>query len=120
MGLPTLNEFLTSVDVRSWPNNAYVEYPGMQDLYVRFGPKYIHGVIHKQVLQIANATAVVRGAGTFTRLLFDLHVRGYLLYAENVLNERLAAKLLRMGFAQEVDRVPPSFFLMPTDPLEDK
>lgn len=72
----------------------HVTYPGLM-LYVRKARAPIHpeGVDYV----IATIDARVPGSGAMTRMLEELEPR-YGLYFENVINERLAAYLLRRGY----------------------
>ncbi len=93
-------------------SNAYVRAQGFSSLYVRMGRRYLCNVMHSNVLDIANIEATNPGNGAFTRLAEDLHRRGINLYVECVLNERFCSKLLRMGFTQRENCLPPSFYLL--------
>ena len=99
MPLQTLDDFIKEHQAKQrFSSNAYVRSPGFRSLYVRMGSRYINGTKHLCVLDIANVTAKKPGNGAFSKLVEDIHHRGITLYVENVLNERFAAKLLRMGF----------------------
>lgn len=105
--LQTLDNF-----IKTQSRNAYVRSAGFESLYVRFGQRYINGIIHPCVLDIANVTAKKPGNGAFSRLVKDLHNRGITLYVESVMTNRFATKLSRMGFTKEPNREPPSFYLL--------
>lgn len=116
MELPTLDQFIAArlASGRRWPNNSYVLESGFASLYVRMGPRYIRGEEHPCVLDIANVTAERPGAGAFSRLAERLLHRGLTLYVENVLNDRFAAKLRRMGFNELPGlQGSPCFYLVP-------
>src|ERR1043166_2316633 len=94
----TLDELLQS----DWMTNAWITYPGFASLYVRkcIVQARINGRLYKvnDVITIANAVAKEPGKGAFTALVHDLVYRGFAVHVENVLTERFAAGLLRMGF----------------------
>jgi len=110
MPIVSLNDFLKQHPVRG---NAYVKEKGFRSLYVRVGPRYLAGVLHPKVLDIASAEVIKKGRGTFTALITRLHAQGYTLYAECVHNERLVPKLLSLGFTQLPGDGAPSFYLIP-------
>lgn len=100
-----------------YSRNAWVEEPGFRGLYVRKGARYINKVPYPRVIDIANVEANPKGQGTFTRLLTRLHDQGEILWVENVLNERLCPKLLRLGFNGIPDCIPPCFYLLASSPM---
>jgi hypothetical protein len=110
--LPKLDEFIEQ-SLESGRGNAYVREPGFLSLYVRMGPRYLNGVIYKDVFDIASVLAKKPGAGAFFKLARRLLDQGLILYVESVQNPRFAEKLLREGFTQEAGRVPPSFYKFP-------
>jgi hypothetical protein len=120
MGLRTLDQFIE--DHKKKPagrsSNAYVRKTGFEALYVRLGPRYILGVLHPLVLDIASVTVRRPGRGLFTRLVEELHGRGFSLYVESVLNERFERMLPRLGFVR-VSPLPEqaSFFLAHDAPI---
>lgn len=81
-------------------HNAYVKAPGFKQLYVRWGRRYLGGIVHADVLDIANVVARKPGNGAFTRLSEDLFNRDITVYVECVLNVRFVDKLRRMGFTE--------------------
>jgi hypothetical protein len=89
-----------------------VKSAGFTHLFVRKGPRYLNHIKYDNVIDIANIRADTPGKGTFSELSDELHLRGYNLYIQSVLNERFATKLLRMGYTQVADREPPSFYLL--------
>lgn len=95
-------------------SNAYVKCVGFSHMYVRIGRRDINGVKYNGVIDIANVQAISPGKGTFSELSDELHVRGFNVYVESVLNDRFCGKLLRMGYTQVPDREPPSFYLLAT------
>lgn len=118
MPLPTLDQFIAerAQKLRGFPRSSYVRERGIQQLYVRLGPRYIYGQKLPVVLDIANVvvTARQRGKGRFTALLLRLR-RDYSdipLYLESVLNPRLAAYLRRRPECEELyNNDPPCFVL---------
>jgi hypothetical protein len=119
MGLRTLDQFIADHDKKpSYHSNAHVRRSGFETLYVRLGPRYIQGVLHPRVLDIANVTVRRKGCGIFTQLVEELHARGFSLYVESVLNERFERMLPRLGFVRVT---PPgdqaSFFLAHDAPI---
>jgi len=110
--LPKLDEFITQH--LGGHGNAYVREPGFLSLYVRMGPRYLNGVKYKNVLDIASVLAKEPGSGAFFKLADRLLAQGLILYVESVQNPRFADRLLREGFTQQTDRVPPSFYKFPT------
>lgn len=118
MPLPTLEEFIE----RSHESNscishsrAFVRHPKFRSLYVRFGPRFLGGVKHPRVLDIASIEARVYGRGAFTKLLETLKGRGFQIYVESVLNERFKFKLLRLGFTE----VGESYYLLCAEKKDD-
>jgi hypothetical protein len=105
LNIPTLNEFLKDELLdRSW-----VQEPGFSALYVRKGRKYIlteyaaklrrKGEFYENVLQIANCTAERSEEGTFAALIAKLELEwDGPIFIENILSERFAAGLLKLGF----------------------
>lgn len=108
MTLPSLDEFIEN---RKTPANSYVAEPGFRPIYVRMSRRLLLGVVHENVLDIANITAIRPGKGTFTRLVKRLHGRGIILYVECVQEERFAKKLMQLGFIQH-SVYPKSFYLL--------
>lgn len=105
--LPTLDEFLTLER-----GNSYVLEPGFKSLYVRVGSRFLNGVRHPRVLDLAVIEARRTGKGLFTGLVARLLKQGLPIYVESVLTPRFAAKLLEMGFTRS-DYDEASFFLLP-------
>jgi hypothetical protein len=83
--MQTYDEFLTDGKRCS----RYVEHKDFESLYLRY--------THEQIT-IANVTAKVPGTGAFTRLVNDLHARGYNVRVESVLSERFARHLRSRGW----------------------
>ena len=112
--LQTLENFMAQHQLKQAGSNsnAYVRSQGFSELYVRMGRRYLDGVTHSNVLDIARVTATNPGNGAFTRLVDDLRRHGITLYVESVLNERFCTKLLRIGFTQRDNCIPPSFYLL--------
>jgi hypothetical protein len=109
MTTPTLDEFLARTE---WPNNSHVSEPGFDTLYVRRSQRLIGDRLHPAV-DIANVTSSKPGSGAFTALIARLKKSHphLVIYVENVLNERLAAKLPRdLGFIKD-PRNPLSYYL---------
>jgi len=97
----TLEEFIACAEKKIYPSSEYVEEPGFEHLYVRFGKTYIEGQWYQRILTIANVQAEEPGQGTFTkfiqRIKQDWPDVG--IYVECVLNPRFAAWLVRNGFS---------------------
>lgn len=115
--LPSLDDFLNTADSRLF-KNSYVMEPGFNSLYVRISSRRIpeHNKFVR-FLDIAQIHATHPGQGNFTKLVTRLHP-DYNVYVESVLNFSFEKKLLRMGFTQEPNRIPPSFYLLKTDTLQ--
>lgn len=96
----TLDEFIQNWG--KWPNNAWVEYPGL-DLYVRRGKILIRDLDSSyfcECLTIASVEAHVKGQGSFTGLIEYLKTKSFGIYVENVHNARLRNKLIELGFKE--------------------
>ena len=114
----TLSQFLAS-ELR----NAWVREAGFSDLYVRKGQRYINGVLHSNILDIANVTARVPGSGAFTKLVAKLRLKypQMGIYVESIINLRFPKKLERLGFQKNPDghapekMIPPSYYLLPKE-----
>jgi hypothetical protein len=113
MDLPTLDEFMAR-GPKKFPRNSYVIEPGFSSLYVRWGFHLVDGDM-LACFDIANAEVEVKGKGTFKKLIAKIRANYPCvpIYAESVLNERLAKSLPRMGFKSVEGSMPPSFVLMP-------
>ena len=107
----TLDEFIAR-DPDAFPRNSYVDEPGFESLYVRWGR---HCIDDEQLicLDIANVTAERTGKGTFKRLIKRLREKqpNTPIYVESVQTERFCKGLLRMGFKYVAKTVPPSFLM---------
>ncbi len=96
---------------------GYVEEPGFENLYVRFGLRYIEQE-RRETLDLANLSVweQMRGTGIFTRLVQRIR-KDYpetVIYVESVLNPRFATKLLRMGFINIPEHLGINcYYLMP-------
>lgn len=95
-----LAKFIAVAEKRQFPFSQYVDEPGFEHLYVRFGKWFIDGKWHPRVLTIANVQAEEPGKGTFTKLIerikHDWPDVG--IYVECVHNQRLAKWLMKNGF----------------------
>jgi|MudIll2142460700_1097286.scaffolds.fasta_scaffold01358_4 GNAT superfamily N-acetyltransferase len=118
MPLPTLDQFIAdhAQKLRGFPRSSYVRERGIQQLYVRLGPRYIKGEKRPVVLDIANVIVAerYRGKGRFTALLARLR-RDYFdipIYLESVLNPRLVQHLRRIGCEELPGTEPPCFVLI--------
>ena len=85
-----LNEFLT----QRFPKNAFVEYPGFDELYVRKG-QYAG---RKETIQIARIQATESGQGAFECLFKYLQTQSLPIVVECVHNKRFVEALLARGF----------------------
>jgi hypothetical protein len=111
--IPKLDDFITQALAKSLPANAYVKEPGFDSLYVRVARRHINGEL-QTTIDLANMTASKPGNGVFTKLVERLKAQyGLIIYAECVLNPRLAAKLIRMGFVQHTQHDSSSYYLLP-------
>lgn len=63
------------------------------------------------MLTIARIVAIDPGKGAFGRLVGSLRDRGLSIFVESVLEERFAAKLLRMGFTRSAI-IPNNYYLV--------
>lgn len=99
--LETLDNFLSRVTkpTRSHPYNAYVSHPGFEELYVRYGIRYVFNQ-KINVLDIARVISNNPGSGVFTSLVRNLHAQGFNLYIESVLCGRFMNKLIKLGFTR--------------------
>lgn len=114
--LPTLDEFVNATESSRFAN-SYVREPGFDALYVRISLRRFperNELI--KVLDIANIEATNPGQGNFTRLVERLHSL-HNIYVESVLNPRFERRLIKLGFTQELNRIPPSFYLLKEDVL---
>ena len=110
--IPKLDAFIAQALTKDWPANSYVREPGFSSLYVRVAKRYIDGEM-QTTIDLANMTASRPGNGAFTRLVERLMAQYRLIiYVECVLNPRLAAKLIRMGFVQH-KHDSSSYYLLP-------
>lgn len=118
MALQTLEAFMKGTG----RGNAYVTFPGFKGLYIRRNPRFIRNldIIAEPTIDIANLTAKKPGKGAFTHLFQHLRKEypHLWIFVECVVNERFAAKLLRMGFVQCTDDFAPSFYMPPEKPHE--
>lgn len=118
--LPDLYEFMNNMPE---PNSAYISEAGFNSLYIRKTKKWYGDIADSKVgkflssIVIANAVATIPGNGAFTELLRKLKEMfpHRAIYAENVHNERLEKKLIRLGFQR--DRIPFCYYLLPDDDL---
>ena len=95
--MKTLDEFIG--DISKFNKSEYVTFEGFDALYVRTGPRLIHGQYYK-VVDIANVTASHPGAGAFKRLIAHIKITWpeHTIHVENVLTKRFQEGLVRMGF----------------------
>lgn len=101
----TLEQFMQqkrpheSISIRAW-----VEFPGMAELYVRRGPYLIRewGGERFNTIQLANFEVEHQGQGTFRRLIDFLSKNhpDHVIFIECVLSKKLADICLHMGFEQ--------------------
>ena len=106
MKLPTLEDFLKE---DFFVDHSYIDEPGFSSLYLRKSSRYIvcQGEMkwYEAVLQIANCNVNEgrEGQGIFTNFVKRVEQLWHgPVYVEQVLSERFAAGLVRMGF-QPVD-----------------
>jgi hypothetical protein len=101
--LPTLAGFIRTVkEQKGWRNNAYVDEPGWEHLYVRYGRRVIADEIREPVIDIANLEAKEPGKGTFKGLVEQIR-KDYpecYIYVENVLVPQFREGLRKMGFIE--------------------
>ena len=111
--IPKLDDFIAQALTKFWPANSYVKESGFASLYVRVAKRHINGKL-QTTIDLANMTASKPGNGAFTKLVERLRAQyGLIIYVECVLNPRLAAKLVRMGFVQHTQHDPSSYYLLP-------
>ena len=108
----TLDEFLAAT---GYPENAYVAFPGMKNLYVRRGQYVVDARVLPATIQIAAIDSKKPGNGAFRRLIDHLKSKypALTIVVENVHSDLLASILERWGF----DRINLStgrHFLLPT------
>lgn len=106
----TLQEFLNRKN--KFPNNAYVDEPGFNSLYVRDTYRRIEGQRIKTI-DIASVEVEHKGTGIFTNLIKKLHSE-HNLYIECVTTQRFEKLLLRLGFKKQIDTGSgfPSYYLL--------
>lgn len=104
MNLLSLDEFIQSAKERV-SANAYVNEPGWNHLYVRYGRRVIDGEYRDPVLDIANLEAEEPGKGTFKALIARIRKQypECTIYIENVHPEQFKDGLRRMGFVERPD-----------------
>lgn len=95
----TLEEFLGRPRMHKVGFSSWVSYPGL-DVYLRRTFGNVEGVLHEDLLVIANCNAKKPGQGAFTRFLDDLETRVPEIYFESVLTERFSRWILQRGYAQ--------------------
>jgi hypothetical protein len=112
MRLPTLDEFIAQ-GPNKWPTNSYVTETGFASLYVRWGHHFIPGGELLSCLDLANAEAKEPGKGALKTLIAKLRREHPTIniYVESVLNPLLLPGLLRLGFIEVAESMPPCFFL---------
>lgn len=93
---PTLDVFLTS----SYPRNSYVNFPGMDSLYVRKGGYLINDKIVQSTIQIASVESSHPGDGAFRKLIDYLRFQysDMVIVVECVHSDLLAEILVHFGF----------------------
>jgi len=94
MCISSLKQFIDKKP--GYPANAYVSFPGFEDLYVRHGFYNVDGNV-EETLDLANIKASCPGNGAFTNLvdwIFD-HYPNTIIFVENVMNPRFDDKLIR-------------------------
>lgn len=91
---------------------GWILHPKFHNLYVRVSRRYIKNKKYDKVLDLANFEMEDWGKGHFTAFITELmNSCPYPIYVENVLNERLAKFLARIGFEIVDNSYPPySFF----------
>lgn len=116
----TLDEFIqdgiTRVIEHNLASRAHIKEPDFETLYLRVTRRYLDGVAHLPVLDIADVTVRRnrRGHGVFTGFLDRVRDQypALHLFVENVQEDRFGKHLERYGFTAVEPRLdPPSFFL---------
>jgi len=115
-GEPALDDFIAPrlSDLRMFPRNAYVKYPGWKSLYVRVSQRiYNHEML--TVIDLANLEALKYGKGTFRNLVTHLQKTypSTAIYVEQVQTTQFEEGLVRIGFKRKSD-TEPSFYLLPS------
>ncbi len=90
--------------------NAWLDEPGFASLYVGIGPRCIgleRG--YRWMICLANFEVINKGEGVFTRFVAKIEQYQLPILIENVLNDRFARFLPKLGFVQVEDMVPPCF-----------
>ncbi len=77
---------------------AWLDEPGFTSLYVRIGPAAVAKEVLPKVIQLAAFEVTRKGKGVFTRFVERIESHGLPIFVENVLNERLANYLPKIGF----------------------
>jgi hypothetical protein len=94
-----LEEFINS-PVR----NAHIEDPRFTVLYCRKSNRHIFGSYVEGIFEVGNVSAVSPGTGQFTCFLEELKaVWSGPIFIENVMTERFALYLERIGFDRVYD-----------------
>ena len=91
----TIDQLVKLDRYRSW-----LYEPGFFALYVRVGPWPIMGKVHDKVIQLASFEVEDKGKGVFTRFAKKIESYGLPIFIENVLNERFAKYLPKIGFTK--------------------
>lgn len=96
----TIDEFI-AVGKQHGRANLYIDVPGFESFYARFGQRVLGNIVYHNVLDIANITVEehLRGTGVFTRLVTKLRIDHPTvhLYVENAA-PRFQRLLHRLGF----------------------
>lgn len=85
--------------INSSIKNQHVEHPEFSTLYVRKSNRYVRGVWHKHVFDIASLSATEPGKGAFGRLLEEIcSLWDGPIYMECVQYDRFAQHLRKRRF----------------------
>ena len=85
--------------------NAWVDEPGFSSLYVRIGPRCIGRECHyrRRMIDLANFEVTRKGRGVFTQFVAKIEKYQLPIFIENVLDDRFAKFLPRLGFVPVED-----------------
>jgi hypothetical protein len=112
----TFDEFINIAIKKEFNFRSWINEPGFNGLYVRFGSRFIKGKLIDNVIDIANIEATHPGNGCFTNLVNTIQSKypTFGILMENVIEPRFQNKLSKLGFEKVSDYTPPNFFLFPT------
>lgn len=116
----TIDEFIAQTANDPVPVSAYVNEPLFKTLYVRSFVRIFDGAPVRFIV-LANMTVEQQhqGQGVFSRLIDRIRMAypHLAIYVENVIDTRFQQHLTGRGFAIHMVGYPPSFFVLPGQPI---